>query len=44
MCIEELKEDEAKDHHFVAAQTLQKDTREENVVMQEEQLYPQKCN
>jgi hypothetical protein len=28
MCIEELKEDEAKEQHFVEAQTMQKDIRE----------------
>jgi hypothetical protein len=32
MCIEELKEDEAEKHHFVEAQIVQMDTREENVV------------
>ncbi len=38
MCIEELEENKAKEHHFVEAQTVQKDIREENVVAQEEQL------
>jgi hypothetical protein len=32
MCIEELEEDKAKEHHFVEAQTVHKDTREDNVV------------
>jgi hypothetical protein len=36
MFIEESKEDEAKEHHFVDAQTMQKDAREENVVAQEQ--------
>jgi hypothetical protein len=31
VCIEESEEDKAKEHHFMAAQTMQKDTREENV-------------
>jgi hypothetical protein len=35
MCIENLKEDEAKEQHFVEAHTLQKDVREENVVVKE---------
>jgi hypothetical protein len=30
--IEESKEDETKEHHFVGAQIMQKDRREENVV------------
>ncbi len=30
------EEDKAKGNHFVEAQTMQKDAREENVVMQEE--------
>jgi hypothetical protein len=33
VCIEELKEDEVEEHHFVDALTMQKDTREENVVV-----------
>ncbi len=36
VCIEKLEEDEAEEHHFVEAHTMQKDTREENVVAQEE--------
>jgi hypothetical protein len=36
VCIEELKEDEAKEHHFVEAQTVQKDVREENIATKEE--------
>jgi hypothetical protein len=39
LCIEELEEDEIEEHHFVAAQTLQKDVKEENVVPQEEHLF-----
>ncbi len=39
VCIEELEEDEAKEYHFVEAQTMQKDAREENVVAQEEQFF-----
>jgi hypothetical protein len=35
MWIEKLKEDEATEHHFVEAQTLHKDAREENIVAQE---------
>jgi hypothetical protein len=35
MCIEELKEDEAQEHHFVEAETVHKDAREENIVAQE---------
>ncbi len=38
MCIEESKEDEAKDDHFVEVLTVQKDTREENIIVQEKQL------
>jgi hypothetical protein len=38
VCIEESEEDEAKEQHFVEAQIMQKDTREENVVVKEEQL------
>jgi hypothetical protein len=38
MCIEKSEEDEAKEHNFVEAQIVQKDTREDNVVAQEEQL------
>jgi len=32
VCLEELEENKTKKHHFVEAQTMQKDTREENVV------------
>ncbi len=39
MCIEELEEDEAKEHHFVEAQIVQNDARDENVVAQKEQLF-----
>jgi hypothetical protein len=35
MCIEKSKEDVAKEHHFVEAQTMQKDVREENIIAQE---------
>jgi hypothetical protein len=38
MCIEESEEDKAKELHFVEAQKVQKDAREENVVTKEEQL------
>jgi hypothetical protein len=36
VCLKELEENEVEKHHFVEAQTMQKDTREENVVTQEE--------
>jgi hypothetical protein len=39
VCIEELEEDETEKHHFVEAQTMQKDTREKNVLAHEEQLF-----
>jgi hypothetical protein len=39
MCIEESKENKAEEHHFVEAQILQKDIREENIVVKEEQLF-----
>jgi Ser/Thr protein kinase RdoA (MazF antagonist) len=39
MCIEESKEDEAKEHHFVEAQIVYNDAREDNVVVQEEHLF-----
>jgi hypothetical protein len=39
VCIEESKEDKIEEHHFVEAQTMQKDAKEENVVAQEEQLF-----
>jgi hypothetical protein len=35
MCIENSKENEAMEQHFVEAHTLQKDIREENVVVKE---------
>jgi hypothetical protein len=38
MCIKKSEEDEAKEHHFVEAQTVQKDAREDNVVAKEERL------
>ncbi len=38
MCIEELKENEATKEHFVEAQTMQKDAREEKVVAKEKHL------
>ncbi len=38
MCIEESEEDEAKEHYFMEAQIM-KDTRKENVVTQEEQIF-----
>jgi hypothetical protein len=36
--IEESKENEVKEQHFVEAKTMQKDAREENVVTKEEHL------
>jgi hypothetical protein len=39
MCIEKLEEDEAEEHHLVEAQIVQKDAREENIIMQEQQLF-----
>jgi len=36
--IEESKDDEAVEQHFVATQTMEKDTREENIIEVEEQL------
>jgi hypothetical protein len=36
MCIEESVEDEVEEQHFVEAQIVQKDAREENVVVKEE--------
>jgi hypothetical protein len=39
VCLEESEENEAEEHHFVEAQTMQKDKREENVVTQKEQLF-----
>jgi hypothetical protein len=39
VCIEELEENKVEDHHFVEAQIVQKDAREEeNVVAKKEQL------
>jgi len=38
VCIKESKEDKAKEHHFMEAQTMQKDTREDNIVAKEEYL------
>ncbi len=38
MCIEELEEDEAEEQHFMEAHTMQKDAREDNIVVKEEQL------
>jgi hypothetical protein len=38
VCIEESKEDEVEEQHFVEAQTVQKDAREENVLAKEKQL------
>jgi hypothetical protein len=35
VCIKELEEDEVVEQHFVKAQTMQKDRREENVVAKE---------
>jgi len=32
VCLEESKENEDEKHHFVEAQTMQKDPREEKVV------------
>jgi hypothetical protein len=39
VCNERSKEDKAKEHHFVETQTMHKDAREENIVVQEEQLF-----
>jgi hypothetical protein len=36
--IEESKDDKAVEQHFVATQTMEKDTREENIIEVEEQL------
>jgi hypothetical protein len=38
VCIEELEEDEAEEHHFMEAHVVQKDIKEENIVAKEEQL------
>jgi hypothetical protein len=38
VCIEESEKKEAKEHHFMEVEIMQKDTREENVVAKEEQL------
>ncbi len=38
MFIRKLKEEEATEKHFVEAQIMRKDTREENVVEAKEQL------
>jgi hypothetical protein len=38
MCIKESEEHEAEEHHFVEAQIVQKDVREDNVVVKEERL------
>jgi hypothetical protein len=32
VCIEKSEENEVKEHQFVEAQTMQKDTREKNIV------------
>jgi hypothetical protein len=39
VCIEELEENKAEEQHFVEAQIMYKDAREENVVSIEEH-YP----
>jgi hypothetical protein len=39
MCIEESEGDKAEEHHFMEAQIMQKDTREENIITSEEQLF-----
>jgi uncharacterized Rmd1/YagE family protein len=39
VCIEESEENKVEEHHFVEAQTVQKDVREDNVIMQEDQLF-----
>jgi hypothetical protein len=39
VCIEKSEENEPEEHHFVEAQTMYKDAKEENVVVQEEQLF-----
>jgi hypothetical protein len=33
VCIEELNEDEAEEHHLMEAHIVQKDAREENIVV-----------
>jgi len=38
VCIEKSKGNEAEEQHFVEAWTVQKDTREENIVLKEEHL------
>jgi hypothetical protein len=38
MFIDESEDDEAVEQHFVEAQTMEKDTREENIIKVEEQL------
>jgi hypothetical protein len=38
VCIEELKEDEVEEQHFVEAQIVQKDAKEENIIAKEKQL------
>jgi hypothetical protein len=38
MCIEESEENKVEEQHFVEAQTMQKDVREENGVAKEEQV------
>jgi hypothetical protein len=38
VCTEETKEDKVEEQHFMEAWTIQKDTREENVVLKEKQL------
>jgi hypothetical protein len=35
VCIEKLEEDEVEEHHFVEAQIVQKDAREDNVIAHE---------
>jgi hypothetical protein len=38
MCIKESKEDEVEEQYFVEAQTMQKDARENNIVVKEKHL------
>jgi hypothetical protein len=38
VCLEESEENEVEEQHFVEAWTMQKDTREENVVFKKKHL------
>jgi hypothetical protein len=43
VCIEKSEENEVEEQHFVEAWRVQKDTREENIVLKEEHL-SQECS